>query len=110
MEKIPYKGRVGISVGLFLYSIGCIIATIVLYQQTLWLWIVILGPILAVASFVLFIVIMPKTNEDGSPIVVEKTKRVKQPKPKKQRKPFISEREWNDLDEEDEECMFVEDD
>ena len=53
---------------------------------------------------------MPKTNEDGSPIVVEKPKRIKQPKPKKQKQPFISDKEWDELDEEGEECMYIDED
>ena len=109
MKKIPYKVRVGISVGLFLWSIGAVIASIVFSQQG-YLWTAYVGPILAVTTFVISIIIMPKTKEDGSPIVEEKKskpKKIKKYKSKKQKKPFISDKEWNELDEEDEEEMYI---
>ena len=68
------------------------------------------GFILPVVAFVISIIIMPKTKEDGSPIVEEKKlkpKKIKKYKPKKQKKPFISDKEWNELDEEDEEEMYI---
>lgn len=109
MKKIPYKVRVGISVGLFSWSICAVIASIVFSQQGL-LWTAYVGPILAAIAFIASIIIMPKTKEDGSPIVGEKKpkpKKIKNYKLKKQKKPFISDKEWDELDEEDEEEMYI---
>ena len=107
MKKIPYKVRVGISVGLFLWSICAVIASIVFSQQGL-LWTAYVGPIIAVIAIIASIIIMPKTKEDGSPIVEEKKPKAKKKyKPKNQKKPFISDKEWNELDEEDEEEMYI---
>ena len=44
------------------------------------------------------------------PFIVKKTKKVKHPKPKKQKQPFINDKEWDELDEEDEECMYIDED
>lgn len=45
MNKIPYKVRVGFGIGLFLWSIGAIIATIIFSQRGLGVWVLIVGPI-----------------------------------------------------------------
>ena len=108
MNKIPYKVRVGFGIGLFLWSIGAIIATIIFSQRGLGVWVLIMGPILAVISFILFVIIMPKTNEDGSPIAIKKKSKTNKQKRKKERKQFISDEEWSKLEEEDDECFFIE--
>ena len=71
MKRVPYKVQIGISIGLFLWAIGCIIAAICLSQIGLSRN-TIVGPFFAVITFVFSIIIMPKTKEGGSPIVVEK--------------------------------------
>lgn len=107
MKKIPYKVRVGLSIGLFLWSIGAIIASIVFSQQG-YLWTAYVGPILAIVAFVISIIMMPKAKEDGSLIVEKKkSKSKKMKKHKQKKKPFISDKEWNELDEEDEEEMYI---
>ena len=109
MKKIPHKVRVGISVGLFLWAIGCVIAAIC-FSQMGFLWTAFVGPILAVVAFVFSIIIMPKTNEDGTPIVIEKKPKPKRTKhkTKKHKKPFMTEEEWKEQEEEDDEMMFIE--
>lgn len=94
MTKTPYKARVGISVGLFILSIGAIIASIYLSQSKL-LWTAYVGPILAFISFVLSIIIMPKTSNDNNSIKIEENPT----------QHFISQPSWNyeDDDEDDEE-------
>ena len=109
MDKIPYKVRLTISIVLFFLSIGFIVSTIVYSNQSLVLWVVIVGPILSVISFVLFVVFMPKTNENETHVEVEKKpKRIKKYRKKKSKKPFISDKEWKDLDEEDDETRYIE--
>ena len=110
MNKIPYKVRVGISVGLFLWSIACIIATIVFSQQGLGLWVVIVGPILAVMAFVLSIILMPKSEQNSEHVTAKPKPRTHRPRPEKRKRSFISEKEWEELEEEDEECLYLMDD
>lgn len=107
MNKIPYKARVGLSVGLFLWSIGCIIATIVFSQKGLGLWIVIVGPILSILAFIFSIILMPKEIQNKEPVSTKPKPRVHRPHPEKHKKPFISEKEWEELEEEDEECLYL---
>ena len=94
MTKTPYKARVGISVGLFIWSIGAIVASIYFSQSGL-LWTAYVGPILALIAFVLSIIIMPKTSNDNNSIKIEE----------KPTQHFISQPSWNyeDDDEDDEE-------
>ena len=94
MTKTPYKARVGISVGLFIWSIGAIITSIYFSQSGL-LWTAYVGPILALIAFVLSIIIMPKANNNNDSIKIEE----------KPTQHFISQPSWNyeDDDEDDEE-------
>ncbi|NLE06758.1 MAG: hypothetical protein GX638_18405 [Crenarchaeota archaeon] len=93
MTKTPYKVRVGISVGLFIWSIGAIIASIYFSQSGL-LWTAYVGPILAFIAFVLSVIIMPKTSNDNNSIKIEE----------KPTQHFISQPSWNyEDDEEDDE-------
>lgn len=111
MNKIPYKVRLWIGVGLILWSIAAFIATIIYGSYGAPTWILVVGPIFAVIAFAIGVVFVPKTNEDGIPIVAEKKSKPKKPKnrkPKKQKKPFISDEEWKELEEEDDEMMFIE--
>ena len=111
MKKISYKARLGIGVGLMLWSIAAAIAIIVYASYGAPIWLIILVPILAIIAFAIGVVFVPKTNEDGTPIVVEKKSKPKKPKnrkSKKQKKPFISDEEWKELEEEDDEMMFIE--
>ncbi len=113
MNKIPYKTRVIIGVSLFLWSIACIIATIVFSQQNLGLWVLILGLTMSVLSFVLSILFIPKTNADDSVTAEKKNIKFKKQSrnmPRKHKKPFIDDKEWEELDEEDEECMYISED
>ena len=73
---------------------------------------IIVIPIVAFISFILSIVFFPRFKDDGTPTIEQKPKKqkTKQYKPAKQKRPFISDKEWKELDEEDEECMYIEED
>ena len=111
MNKIPYKVRLSIGVGLVLWSILAVIATVIYASYNAPLWILIVGPISAVITFVIGIILVPRTNEDGSPIVIEKKPKIKKPrkyKTNKEKKPYMSDKEWQEQEEEDDEMMFIE--
>lgn len=112
MKRIPYKARLWISVGLFIWAIVAFITSVIYYVNTKELWVIIVVPIVAFISFIVSIVFFPRFKDDGTPTVEPKpkVKKVKQYKPKRQKKPFISDKEWNELDEEDEECMYIDED
>ena len=112
MSKIPYKARLWISFGLFVWAIAAFIASIIYYVNTLEIWIIIAIPILAFISFILSIAFFPRFKDDGTQTVEPKPKvqKPKQYKPKKVKEPFISDKEWEELDEEDEEEMYIDDD
>ncbi len=111
MKKIPYKVRLWIGIGLVLWSVLAVIATIIYAAYGAPIWILITGPIVAVIAFAIGIIFIPRTNEDGTPIVIEKKQRIKKPKSyktKKQKKPFMSDEDWQAIEEEDDEMMFIE--
>ena len=112
MKKIPYKVRLWLSIGLFIWSIVAFVASIVYYASTKQLWIIIAIPIIAIISFVLSIVFFPRFKDDGSSTAKPKQNSQKtiNSKSRKSKKPFISEKEWKELDEEDEECMYIDED
>ena len=99
---MKYKFRVGLSVGLFLLSIGLVILGICL-SQIGYLWTAYVLPITGVVLFIVSITLMPKTNKDGSPMEIKK-----KPKIKKDKKPILNEEEWKEQEEEDDEMMFIE--
>ena len=103
MKKIPSKIRVEIATGLFLLCIIMLILTIVLSQNGVGIWITIVGPAIAIISFVFSIIMMPLKYDDGSPIIKPKLSKPKTYKIKKEKKPFISEDEWEELELEEEE-------
>ena len=111
MSKIPYKVRVGVGVGLVLWSIVAIIATIIWAAYGAPLWVLIAYPIISAISFIAGIIFVPRTNENGTPFVLNKKSKVRKPKkykPKNQKRPFITEEEWKEQEEEDDEMMFIE--
>ena len=108
MNKIPYKVRVGLSVGLFIYSICALLVSIVLAVNGYGLWIAFVGPILAITAFVFSIILMPKQKQESEPVVNNnKVKSTK--KHKKSKKPFITDKEMEELDEEEEELDYIDD-
>ena len=104
MTKIPYKLRVSISVGLFILSIGIIIASIY-FSQSGFLWTAYVGPILAFIAFVLSIIIMPKISNDNNTINIEEDPTqhfVSQPSWNYEYDDEDDEEEWDDEEEEEE--------
>lgn len=104
MTKIPYKARVGISVGLFILSIGVIIASIY-FSQSGWLWTAYVGPIVAFIAFVLSIIIMPKISNDNNTIKIEEDPNqhfASQPSWNYEYDDEDDEEEWDDEEEEEE--------
>ena len=78
-------------------------------------WMYIAFPILAVVFFVCCIVLTPKKKVEPKPVVMEEKKtivvtstKVKIKRTKTIKEPFISVKEWNELEEEDDEMMFIE--
>ena len=66
--------------------------------------------IIAFLSFIMSIVFFPRFKDDGTPTVESKQK-IQKPihhKANNSKAPFINEKEWEELEEEDEECMYIE--
>ena len=110
MNKIPHKVRVGLSIGLFVWSICAVIFTIVYAYYDFALWIVIVGPILSLLAFIFSIILMPKSVEKDKHVPIKPQPRNHRPShySSKNKKPFISEKEWEELEEEEEECFAME--
>ena len=110
MNKIPDKVRVGIAIGLFLWSIIAIIMTIIYAYYHYELWIVIVIPILSFLAFILSIIFMPKSIQTNRHAPSKTKPRTHRPSyySSKKKKPFISEKEWEELEEEEEECFAME--
>ena len=109
MIKIPHKIREGISIGLFLYSIFGVALTVILYNHYLKIWMLIVGILISIFAFVLAVILMPRQNNNGNEVKAVKSKKQKATRHKsnKTKKPFISDKEWKELDEEDEEEMYL---
>ena len=107
--RLSHRLRFGLGLGLLVFAILCIPGTIINYTNIKQVWVLILGTSLFVLSVLagLFLLIFVSDKE---PIVVEhqevKAKPQKVTK-NKNKKPFISEKEWKELDEEDEEEMYI---
>ncbi len=112
MKKIPYKVRLWLSIGLILWDLVAVIAAIVCYAFTSWLWLLITVISVAFLLFILAIILFPRFKDDGTPTVEQKEKIKKQRlhRPRKYKKPFLSNAEMKELDEEDEECMYINED
>ena len=110
MNRIPYKVRLWLSIGLFIWAIVAFIVSIIYYVNTMQLWVIIVVPIIAFICFIMSIVFFPRFKDDGTPTVEPKQKKQKQlqySESKVSKKPFITEKEWEELDEEDEECIYI---
>ena len=111
MNKIPYKVRTGVGVGLILWSVVAVIATIIWGAYGAPPWALILMPIVAIITLVIGVIFVPRTNADGTLIVIEKKSKIKTPKirkTKRYKKPFMTDEEWQKQEEEDDEMMFIE--
>ena len=110
MNRIPYKVRLWLSIGLFIWAIVAFIVSIIYYVNTMQLWVIIVVPIIAFICFIMSIIFFPRFKDDGTPTVEPKQKKHKQlqySESKVSKKPFITEKEWEELDEEDEECIYI---
>ena len=109
---MPHGLRFGLGFGLLVFAILCIPGTIINYTNIKQLWVLILGPSLFVLSVIagLFLLIFVSDKEL---IMVEHQEAKAKPQKitkSKNKKPFISDKEWKELDEEDEEEMYIVDD
>ena len=110
MKHIPYKVRLYLGVILVIWSILALVATIIYSNYHAPMWILVMGPIASFLFFIIGIILVPRTNEDGSIVVIEKkNKKIKKYKAPKEKKPFMSEEEWKKEEEEDEEMMYIDD-
>ena len=107
--KMPHGVRFGVGLGLLVFAILCIPGTIINYANIKQLWVLILGPSLFVLSVIAGLFLLIFVN-DKEPIVVEKQEakvKLQKETKSKNKKPFISDKEWKELDEEDEEEMYI---
>ena len=107
--KMPHGVRFGVGLGLLVFSILCIPGTIINYANIEQVWVLILGPSLFVLSVIVGLFLLIFVN-DKEPIVVEKQEVKVKPQKEtknKNKKPFISDKEWKELDEEDEEEVYI---
>ena len=111
MKKVPYKVRQYVGVGLCLFAVIAVIVTILIASYGAPIWMLITIPIVAALCFVVGIIFVPTTNEDGTPIVIKKKQKKIKPiryEIKKQKRSFMTEEERNEQEEEDDEMMFIE--
>jgi len=109
MKNVPYKARLWIGVGLIIWSILVLVATIVYASYGAAIWLLVIGPTLAFVAFIIGIIFVPKTKDESQPqkTVSPKIKAKKPTRMYKEKKPFITEEELEELDEEDEEAMYI---
>lgn len=110
MKHLPYKVRLYLGIILVICSILLVVAVIIYANYHAPTWILVTGPIVAFLSFIIGIILVPRTNEDGSIVVIEKkNKYIKKYKVPKEKKPFMSVDEWEKEEEEDEEMIYIDD-
>ena len=107
MNKIPFKIRLYLGVGLMLLALVAALSMIISASYGARIWALITVPILAIVVFIIGFIFIPRTNEDGTPIALEKNTKSKK-SIKKEKEPFISSKEWEELEEEDDEMIFIE--
>ena len=109
MNKVPYKARLSIGVGLIIWSILALVTTIVYASHGAPIWILIVGPILAFVAFIVGIIFVPKRKDESQPQkTVSSKKKVNRPKKiHKKKEPFITAEELEELDDEDEKAMYI---
>ena len=105
---MPRGLRFGLGFGLLVFAILCIPGTIINYTNIKQVWVLILGPSLFVLAVIASLFLLIFVNDKES-IVEEQQPKIKPQKEKrtKNKKPFISEKEWEEIDEEDEEEMYI---
>ena len=109
--KLPRILRLVVGIVLIVWACICFPYAIIRYTNTKEIWILYLGLFAGSLSLIvgLFFIIFIK---DKGSVIQENQKPVPpashRPKPYKQKKrPFISEKEWEELEEEDEEAMYI---
>ena len=106
--KMPHGLRFGLGLGLLMFAVLCIPGTIINYTNIKQVWVLILGPSLFVTTDLASLFLLIFVN-DEEPIIEKQQPKEKPQKEKrtKNKKPFISDKEWEELDEEDEEEMYI---
>lgn len=109
--KLPRILRLVVGIVLIVWACICFPYAIIRYTNTKEIWILYLGLFAGSLSLIvgLFFIIFIK---DRGSVIQENQNSVPpashRPKPYKQKKrPFISEKEWEELEEEDEEAMYI---
>lgn len=110
--KLPVGLKYGLGLGLIGWSILSIPFTINGYASIKENWILIIGCVSGIIAVILGFCILIFT-EDKESITKEKepprvTKKNKHYRPRKNKRPFISEKEWEELEEEDDEMFIIE--
>lgn len=118
--KLPKAVRLSVGFGCLGWSLICIPYAIIKYVNEKELWVLYFGlfagflALLTGLFFLIFIKTRPPITKDN---VEPSDKPVKDvhihsvfhsSKPKKEKKPFINEKEWEELEEEDDEAYFAE--
>ena len=109
--KLPRVLRLVVGIVLIIWACICFPYAIIRYTNSKEIWILYLGLFAGSLSlivgllFIIFIKDKPLVVASNQTHVPPASHRPKPYKPKK--KPFISEKEWEELEEEDEEAMYI---
>lgn len=94
----------------FVASIVIFIGGVVWFNNSLKLWIIITAIVVAFILFVLSVVVVPKTKNAIFSPQEEKKAEKNEEKPKVEKNEFINDKEWDELEEEEEELDYIDDD
>lgn len=117
MMQLPHGLRIGLACALIIFALLCIPETIINYINIKEIWVVFVGSfagfLALFCSLFLLIFVKDKGNvivEEEEVVVQPKVTKTKAPKQRKQKETFISEEEWEELDEEEEELDYIDED
>lgn len=109
MKKIPEKIRNKISLSAAIISVVAFIAACICYYASLKTWSII-AFIVSFVSLIVSAIFTPHTKKVVSPAKEEKKAEINEEKPKVEKGEFISDKEWDELEEEEEELDYIDDD
>ena len=115
--KLPRGLRIGLALALLCFMVLSIYETIINYQNIKEIWVIFVcsfaGFLALLCSLFLLLFVKDKDNntlEEQQPEPKIKEIKIKPRKQPKERKPFISEKEWAELEEEEEEIDYLDED